>query len=378
MFICLGTVYSWSIFKTPLEKVYSIDASLSGLPYLVFLISYTVLMIVSGNLVDKYNPRVIVLVGGVLVGAGWLLSGLVHSFAGVVICYGFISGGGVGIAYGVPIKVVSNWFTKKKGLALGLLLSGFGLSPFVTAPIIKSIITSHGVNRAFISFGIAFLIIIPLIGLYFKNPKSSENDSEPDMPMIPFNKVLFSKKFIGLWMCFAIGTTVGLMVIGVTSQIGQEMFGVTSKSVALMISAFAVFNALGRPLFGYITDRYSPFKATLTSFFMILLSSIIMLIESLYSPVLFFTATAVLWMNLGAWLSIAPTSTGIFFTKRSYSRNYGMLFSAYGFGALLGTPLAGIIRTNLGSYKYMFIPAAFLCAIGIIVAYFMIRPKQNA
>ncbi len=127
MFICLGTVYSWSVFRTPFEELYNLNAAQSGLPYLVFLVFYTVFMIISGRFVDRHNPKAIIAVGGLLVGLGWLMSGVVQSFMAVVFFYGVVSGSGVGIAYGVPIKVVSLSFSKKKRPSSGA--ASFGLWP---------------------------------------------------------------------------------------------------------------------------------------------------------------------------------------------------------------------------------------------------------
>ncbi len=376
MFICLGTVYSWSVFKSPFEEFYSLNAAQSGLPYLFFLLSYTVFMLISGKAVDKHNPKLIILIGGVLVGTGWMMSGIIKNFYSVIFFYGIVSGGGVGIAYGVPIKVVSNWFTEKKGLALGLLLSGFGLSPFVTAPIIEILIEHTGINSTFIFIGLAFFVIIPIIGLFFKHPENFDHHGAT-VPKQSVKELITNKKFIGLWICFAIGATVGLMVIGVTSQLGQQLFGLSAGTAAYLISVFAIFNALGRPLFGYFTDKFSPFTAIVISFILIALSSTAMLISGIYSTALYIVCLSLLWMNLGAWLSIAPTATGLMFSQESYSRNYGIMFTAYGAGALLGTPLAGFLRTSFKSYRFIFIPAVALSILGIIIATIMIRKKRQ-
>ena len=375
MFICLGTVYSWSVFRTPFEELYNLNAAQSGLPYLLFLVFYTVFMIISGRFVDRHNPKAIIAVGGLLVGIGWLMSGVVQSFGAVVFFYGVVSGSGVGIAYGVPIKIVSHSFSEKKGLALGLLLSGFGLSPFITAPIIKYLLGSSGVNHTFIVVGIVFSILIPLLGIFFKQPEAAPEPSH-EKSSYKIGSLIKTRKFAGLWSCFAIGATVGLMIIGVTSQIGTELFGLTPETAALLISVFAVFNALGRPLFGFFTDKLGVRRTASLSFTLIFLASLMMLIPKLHSTFLFIAALSMLWMNLGAWLSIAPTATAIMFDPTNYSRNYGVLFSAYGAGALLGTPIAGFMRTWLGSYSLIFIPVLGLCILGFVLANTLLKSTK--
>ncbi|QUI25146.1 OFA family MFS transporter [Vallitalea pronyensis] len=380
MFICLGTVYSWSVFKTPIEELYNINAAISGLPYLVFLLMYTASMVITGRMIDRVDPRIMIIIGGLMVGVGWILSGVAVSFSMIVLSYGVLSGAGVGIAYGPPIKVISSSFVKKPGVALGLLLAGFGLSPLITAPITKQLINQIGIHDTFIAVGVFFIVVIPLLGLCFKKPQVQEQHVKIQSKMTEDSSVralIRNTKFQGLWLCFVIGTTIGLMIIGISSQIGEELFGIDTNTTATLLAIFAIFNAVGRPLFGWITDRYSPFIAAMVSFILIFISALLMYAATDYRIVLYVITLSIFWMNLGAWLSIAPTTIAMYFGEANYSRNYGVLFTAYGIGAVIGTPMAGLIRTQFGSYKYVFIPIMFLAVKGIIIALFTIRNKKK-
>ncbi|MCT4596297.1 MAG: OFA family MFS transporter [Vallitalea sp.] len=382
MFMCLGTVYSWSVFKTPIEQQYEIDATLSGLPYLAFLLSYTISMVMTGKIVDKINPKIMISIGGFLVGLGWILSGVAVSFTMIILSYGVIAGAGVGIAYGPPIKVISSWFEEKRGIALGLLLAGFGMSPLITAPITKILINKMDVNTTFIVVGTVFLIVIPLLGLYFEKPNKI---SDGKKNKVKDNKikdetifqVLKSRKFQGLWLCFVIGTSIGLMIIGISSQIGEELFKIDSNTTAFLLSIFAIFNAFGRPLFGWIADKYSPYIAAIISFILIFVVALLLYITDDYTIGLYMIALSIFWMNLGAWLSIAPTTIAMYFGEANYSRNYGVLFTAYGIGAVIGTPLAGFVRTEIGSYQYIFLPIMILAIIGMLVALLTLKPNKE-
>ncbi|KXG76152.1 L-lactate MFS transporter [Thermotalea metallivorans] len=385
IFICLGTVYSWSVFRTPLERLFHIGATQSGLPYMVFLASYATLMPIAGGFIEKYGPRMMIIAGGLAVSIGWILSGYAWNIYIMTITYGVIAGGGVGIAYGVPIAVISKWFPDRKGLAVGLILLGFGMSPFVTAPLAKSLIDSHGLLQTFQILGIAFLMIIFLLALPFRFPTEAlgiadRNQSKNRISSLDLNtkNMLKTSNFYGLWACYTIGTFIGLMVVGITGAVGTEIIKLDGKTTALMVSVFAVFNGLGRPLFGWITDRFYPLKAAVISYTIIIFASGFMLWAREGTFLLYAVSFSLLWLTLGGWLAIAPTATAIFFGSKYYSKNYGFVFTAYGAGAILGVLTSGILRDLLGSYIFVFYLMIFLALLGITTAMIMLRTYGNA
>ena len=380
IFMCLGTVYSWSVFREPLERLFNIGATQSGLPYMVFLASYAVLMPISGGFIDRYGPRIVIIVGGIIVGIGWFLSGYAWNSYILTITYGLIAGGGVGIVYGVPIAVIAKWFPDKKGLAVGLTLMGFGLSPFVTAPLAKAFIDIVGLLQTFKILGIGFSIIIILSALPFKFPerelkiadniKNKNHESYFDMKP---SQMLKSSTFYGLWICFTIGTLIGLMMAGKTSAVGAEIIKLDSRSTAFMVSLFAVFNGIGRPLFGWLTDKLYPLKAAVISYIILILASGFMLMAGEGSVALYVISFSLFWLTLGGWLAIAPTATAIYFGPKYYSRNYGIVFTAYGVGAILGVSLSGIVRDVFGSYTFVFYPTGILAIVGLLTAMSLLR-----
>ncbi len=377
IYICLGTVYSWSIFRKPLENLLNIGATQSGFPYMIFLALFSILMAISGRFIEKYSPNLIIAVGGIGVGLGWILSGFTQDINLMSITYGVLGGGGVGIVYGVPIAVISRWFPEKKGLAMGFVISGFGLSPLITAPLARYLIDIYGPFQTFKILGFIFLILIIILGFLFKFPKENflvkNNNKNIASIDLSTKSMLRTKKFYGLWICYMIGTLIGLMIIGITSPIGEELIKLDPKFTASLISLFAIFNALGRPLFGWLTDKISPLKSSILSYILVIISAIFMLIShNLFTYILAFS---LLWLNLGAWLAIAPASTIIFFGQKHYSKNYGIVFTAYGVGAIFGVLISGILRDIFGSYLYIFYFLLLLGLLGILIAFLFLREK---
>ena len=382
IFMCMGTVYSWSVFKKPIEELFKISATQSGMPYTFFLIFYAVTMPIAGGFIDKYGPKIVTIVGGLVVSVGWILSGFTSNITLLIITYGVIAGSGVGIAYGAPMAVAAKWFPDKKGLAVGLTLGGFGLSPFITAPVANWLVSSYGVFTAFKVLGVAFAIIITLLAIPLKFPSqkmtSEEQDNESKEINFTTKEMLKDPTFYGLWLCYVIGTTVGLMAIGISSPVAEEIVKVDASTAAFMVSFFALFNGVGRPIFGGLTDKLNPKKASLISFSLIILASVIMLNVSAGNTILYALAFSIFWLNLGGWLAIAPAATGRFFGSKNYSKNYGFLFTAYGVGAFVGNMLSGRIKDILGSYRYAFYPTIALAVVGIIIAFIMLKqPKLN-
>lgn len=105
--LCLGTVYSWSIFRRPLEGEFNIGATESLLPYTVALVFYAALMPIAGFCIPRFGTRTMTAIGGIIVGTGYILSSFATHISMMILTYGVILGTGVGITYGVPMAVVA-------------------------------------------------------------------------------------------------------------------------------------------------------------------------------------------------------------------------------------------------------------------------------
>jgi MFS family permease len=137
--LCLGSVYSWSVFVGPLTEYFTqtlgqaVTASEILMPFSVFLACFAIAMPLTGKYLDIYGPRKIIMAGGVLTGLGWILASFSTSVLMLYFLYGVIGGLGVGIAYGAPVAAAARWFPDRRGFAVGLVLLGFGFSAFITA-----------------------------------------------------------------------------------------------------------------------------------------------------------------------------------------------------------------------------------------------------
>lgn len=382
--MCLGTVYSYSVFRVPVEKAYNAGATMSGMPYMTALASYALFMYLAGKYLDKYNPRHIIALGGLLVSLGWVLSAYTTSIYMLTVTYGLISGAGVGIVYGVPLAVAARWFPDKKGLAVGMILIGFGISPLITAPLARTLVEQYGVMNAFRTLGIGFGVIIPLLSFMFRYPSDGElaklskaKYTKTNINELDTSSMKKSGNFRGLYLNFLIGTTVGLMLIGLTGSVGTELIGLTSREVSLLMALFAVFNGMGRPVFGWVTDKLTSKKSMLISYGLILSSAVLMLFAHEGDVLIYSISFSVFWFNLGGWLAIAPASTLALFGTKHYSQNYGLVFTAYGIGAIAGVATSGMLIDLHQNYHYVFYFVILLCVAGVLMALKLLKGSEH-
>lgn len=384
--LCLGAIYSWSVFQKPLQNYFKdlgttpSDAQML-LAFSIFLACFAIAMPLTGKYIEKYGPRKITMVGGLLTGFGWLFASFSTRIEIMYIAYGVIGGTGVGIAYGCPIAVSTRWFPDKKGLAVGLTLIGFGFSTVLTANLANWLIGAYGIMTTFKILGLMFISIIILLALPLKFPppswkpknwQQSAKSEETRKTEYSREEMLRTSTFYGLWFSFFIGCLAGLMAIGISKQVSSEV-SVPGSISAMLVSFFAIFNGLGRPAFGKLTDLFNPQRTAMLSFTLIALSALLLTLMPTIE--IYLLSFAILWCCLGGWLAIAPAATAAFFGTKDYPRCYGVVFIAYGAGAIAGPLLAGYIKDTTGSYLNVFPYVCILALIGLAVAFFLLKQK---
>lgn len=384
--LCLGAVYAFSVFKKPLIAEWGISTTASGFPFMVFLAMFAVAMAIGGPLITRWGPRRTSLLGAGLVGLGWILAGFSTNIAVLTLFYGGIAGGGVGILYGCPIATSSRWFPDRRGLAVGLTVLGFGISPLITAPLITALIESVGVLRAFTWLGVGFLCVMVVCALPFRFPPEDWRPSGWVPPAkrarqgadVSPREMVRHAPFYALWGTFTIGSLAGLMAIGFSKDFGIDVAGVSGATATLAVSVFALFNGGGRPLFGWLNDRTSPRFAASLSFALILAASVLLRVASSNQPAVYFVGFCILWLNLGGWIALGPAATAALFGAKHHAKNYAVVFSGYGVGAILGTLLSGTIRDRTGSFLPVFAPVIALTIVGLVVSLVALKPVKAA
>lgn len=405
--VALGAIYAWSAFTTPLQSdAFGFTKTMTQAIFSTGLAAFGIFTIVGGRLQKKYGPMKISLLGGFLLGMGYLIGGLVgNNFPLKLIGIGLIGGAGIGLAYVVPIGVGIRWFPDKKGLVSGLAVAGFGFGAFlwilianppsilgITGLIDTTTYTIANVDMSFRIYGMAFLILVILGSLVMKNPpegwkpkgwnppveKDDSGNTKKEIALLP-KQMLKRKQFYMLWIMFLIGALAGLMVIGniqnfaINPNEGFESFGFSSEAAidfAVIGAAVClpIFNGGGRIAWGKISDNIGRKKALISMF---IFQGIMMglFFYTMSNPIYFYIVAALIGFNFGGNFALFPAATADTFGSENLGLNYGYVFTSYGLGGIVGPIFAGAVQDAQMSFTFAFYPAAIMCFIAAAIAF---------
>ena len=407
--LALGAIYAWSAFTGALtdpDGVYRFSASQTAWIFSAGLATFAVVMILAGKLQARAGPTGVALAGGITLGVGYVLGGIFgSSFWAQLVFIGILGGAGVGLAYVVPIAVGVRWFPDKKGLITGLAVAGFGFGAVIWVKLAGSwfggllntlsILGLPGVQSVFIAYGIAFLALVVLGSLTMVNPPEGyapEGWVPPAADSANANggvdytprEMLHDPRFYMLWTVFACSALAGLMVIYCIKLFGidilrdrgvAELGAITGTAMAW----YAVFNGLGRVLWGGLSDHLGRKNAIV-----LMTASQGLVLLLIYHGFIhvgaeygFIIAAALIGFNFGGNFALFPAATADLFGNRNVGANYGWLFTAYGVAGIVGPQLAGMFKDaaagahDPGIWMTPFIIAGAACLAGSLLMVLM-------
>ena len=369
--LAFGILYAWSIFGSELQKTLNWTKTQSSIPYTVAIIMFAVMMIPAGRLQDKIGPRKVATIGGVLIGAGCLLASVMPSLLGLTLTFGVLAGSGIGLGYASTTPAAVKWFPpEKKGLISGIVVGGFGLASLYIVPLSKFLLQEYGIFPSFRILGILFLMITLPLAQFVNNPEKPVQSSNPAAKKpaadLTVGQMLKTKEFYLLWFMFFAGATGGLMTIGSLKTIVAKLLG---DGVGFQLVAFAaIANALGRPVAGAVSEKFGRGKTMAVLYVMQALA--LFFFNSLTSYFLVFGAACMIYFSYGAMLAVYPSAAADNYGTKNLGINYGILFSAWGFGGVIGPIIGGRIADATGSYQLAFAASAALLIIAAVIGFF--------
>jgi MFS transporter, OFA family, oxalate/formate antiporter len=387
--ICMACVanlqYGWTLFVNPIDAKYHWGRAAIQVAFTIFVLLETWLVPVEGYLVDRFGPRWVVMGGGVLVAIAWVTNSTATSLP-VLYFAAAIGGIGTGAVYGTCVGNALKWFPGRRGLAAGITASGFGAGAALTIIPISNMINSAGYERAFFTFGIVQgLIVFVLSWVLFAPPASllaaKVKASQTAHGYRPA-QVLRSPVFWVLYLMFVLIAAGGLTMAASMGPIAKDfhiektpvaLLGMAMPALAFALFLNRIFDGVGRPTFGWISDHIGR-EPTMAIAFTIGALALFLLSQYGTNPVVFVLITALYFGVYGEIFSLFPATQGDTFGSKFAAANAGMLYTAKGSGALLVPVMTGLAKAHGWNtvFTIFMIFNLLAAAIGLVI----LRPMR--
>lgn len=371
--LCLGGVYAWSVFVTPLVSEYGFSTAQTQIVFGVVFAAFTVAMVFAGRLQEKRGPRLVATIGGLLFGCGYLLASISGgAFPLILLGVGVIGGVGIGFCYVCPLATCIRWFPQSKGFVTGLAVTGFG-GGAVLLSLVAGALIERGSNvlEVFRVVGLVYGVVLVACAMLLRVPRDTFHRPQRSVPL---RRILRQRRFWSLASGMFCGTFAGLMVVGSIKPIGVST-GLDPQQAGLAIAALAVGNAAGRVFWGIVHDRIG--RSAIPLSLVVLCMAVVSLLPSASSGSTFALAAALTGFGFGACFVVYAAQVAAEYGSNAIGNVYPIIFLAYGFSGVLGPPAGGALFDKTGDYSASLVVAALITAFGITATILLARRRPR-
>jgi len=382
--------YSWTLFTGELTT--GLHASLPAVQvaFSTFLIAVTWLVPFDGYLIDRFGPRPIMVIAGVLVAIGWVGAGKATTVTQLVVVY-TIGGVGAGIVYGGTIGNALKWFPDRRGLCVGITSGAYGLGTALTVSAIASMIKSSGYAHTFIVWGIAQGMVVIMAALVMENPPPDWRPALEGVERTRPVKVRTSGREMSPWQMMRTGpfwliylmmtlmSFGGLMVTAQLSPIAKfygvdktvVLFGMSALVLAIQIDR--ILNGLTRPFWGWISDHLGRENTMFVAFTLEALA-VFLLLRLASRPLWFITLSGLCFFAWGEIFSLFPSITADLFGPKWATTNFGVVLTGAGVAAIFAGPIAALASAKTGNWSSVFWVMIACDLISALLALLWLKP----
>ncbi|AWU95762.1 oxalate/formate MFS antiporter [Azospirillum ramasamyi] len=389
--VCMSMIanlqYGWTLFVEPIDDKHGWGRTAIQVAFTIFIITETWLVPVEGWFVDKFGPRIVVVVGGVLCALSWALNAVADSLT-LLYLAAVIGGIGAGSVYGTCVGNALKWFPDRRGLAAGLTAAGFGAGSALTIVPIATMIETSGFEQTFLVFGLGQGLVILVLACFLADPpkmgygRSTATAAAERRHFTP-QEMLRTPVF---WIMYAMFTMVAAGGLMVTAQLGPiaadmglvdapvSILGLTLPALTFALSVDRVMNGITRPFFGWVSDHIGREN---TMFIAFAIEAVGVMALSAYGadPLAFVILTGLVFFAWGEIFSLFPACCADTFGSRFAATNAGLLYTAKGTAALL-VPFGNLMVEATGSWQTVFYSVAIVNVLAAFLAMFVLKPRR--
>jgi predicted MFS family arabinose efflux permease len=365
--------YTFSLFLNPLHAAFGWRREAIGGTFALAAITVALVSPGIGVLLDRFPPRRIILPAIVIFALALAsLSRLgpnLRQFYVTFFVLGLVANGTAQFAYA---RTVLSWFSKRRGLALALVLTGSGVGSILIPPLTQRTITQHGWRNAYLLLGGIALLGLPLTALLVRNRADAVVlDDHVAGPSTTVGGALRSWPF---WILASIVMLSAFSENGLVTNLAAILteHGTAARTAALALSVRGGAGIIGRLCIGFLIDRLSPQR--IQTFVLSLSATGALVLAFARTPSVVLIGAAVLGVGLGSEADVEPYLLAHYFGRKHFSVLYGLMWTAYAIGGATGPMAIGHWYDRAGFYEPRFI-VYLACAAFTAVAISLLMPR---
>ncbi|HHV10604.1 MAG TPA: OFA family MFS transporter [Clostridiales bacterium] len=382
--LCSGIGYAWSVFQKPLMENFDWTLKTISLTFTLQIMISTIAPVFLSRFQKKLGVKNYLRIGIAIYILGLLATMFTNSIGYLYIVYGIVVGIGIAMLYPTLIAYATSLFPDKTGMASGLLASSYGSGAILWAPLATFFMEKHSVLSVYGLLAAIFAVVMIPTSFLIKNVPAdfgsgpnkgkAANHNISSVKDYSWQEMLRTGTYYLLLLALTLGATAGLMIAGHASGMLQEILSYTPEQAAVLVGLFSVFNALGRLLFGFLSDRMGRYNVMLL-LFTVIGGSMILLSKTNGS--VFIVALLAISSCYGGFTSMFSPVCADNFGMKNLAVNYAFLYIAYGLAGLVGPQLAARTRTASGGYDMAFLAVAGMSVVGFALI-LVLKMKSKA
>ena len=346
-----------------------------------------------GRILDKHGARRAIPLGAAVMGLGLVVLSQVNGLALFYLGYVLVGTGAAGIGPVPSSAIVSNWFKKKRGAAVGITSAGIGAGGVVMAPIVGYLLEAYDWRVAYLAMAfIVWAAIIPLalilvrtrpeeMGLHPDGAPQGDGDHAPDAgsPAAWGFTVRQAAATLPFWLIAASYLLGNFSSMGgLQAQVPNlNDIGYPTATAAAALGAIGFGSAAGKIFFGWLCDYMQPRFASAIGLSLQCAAVVILLQLRPDSPMaLIWTYAILMGFGAGSWLPTMSMLVSRSFGLAFYGSVFGIINLAQSIGTATGPLVAGVMYDSMGTYRWAFILFAVLYGIAIPAVLLVKRPRS--
>ncbi|MGU3500304.1 L-lactate MFS transporter [Mycobacterium sp. C31M] len=368
--LAIGSVYSWSVFKLPLQDTLGVSGVVSALPFTFGIVVLGLAAALFGTAVDSRGPRWAMAMSTLFFCTGLLISAAAAALGWmwlVVLGYGVIGGIGLGIGYISPVSTLMKWFPDRPGMATGFAIMGFGGGALIASPWSSQLMRWFGTDepglaKTFLVMGLVYAVFMtmgvflvrtppPNMSVHQVEARTSAGRHHPAGPDRTANEAVRTPQFWLLWVVLCFNVTAGIGILERAAPIFSDYFPDATSAEALaaaaagFVAVLSLANSIGRIMWSSLSDvlgrknMYRIYLGLGALFYLVLI-----LVDT-SKPVFLFACILVLSFY-GAGFATVPAYLRDLFGYKQVGAIHGRLLTAWSTAGVLGPLIVNAIADH--------------------------------